>query len=283
MKRVIILAILFILISDHRVNADTYQYEDKEGTVIMTDRPENVPKKNRSNTPESMMAVDNEISKGHIRNNEAGATECRQLEENLGACRRNVQEYAIEKRPEGFSEDEFIVFVHEICGNPLLQSKLTAQEKAKVRALSGKAVVAERRISRKKLFETKTFVKLMFKGCYEHEAKVYSRQELDNIGILFSQIWKEMTSALAANDIKKAVQYYHDAVQEEYQKQYESLPTKDLIKYAVEISSAQIFVEEVNDDTTALCQLITTHKGTRYSFQLTFGRGLDNKWKVLSF
>jgi len=286
MKRVIITAILCILISHLRVNAGIYQYEDKDGTVIMTDRPEKVPEKHRSNMPESLMAFDNETSKDHIRHNEAATSDhesCRQLEEYLGVCRRNLQEYVTGKRPEGLSEDEFIVFVHEICGNTLLQSKLTEQEKAKVRELSGKAVEAEKRISPKKLFEAKTFVKMMYEDCYEHESKVYSRQELDNIGIQFSQIWKEMTSALAANDIKKAIQYYHEMVQEAYQKQYEFLSTKDLIKFAVDISTAQIFVEEVHDDTTAVCQLTPIHKGTRYSFQLTFGRGLDNKWKILSF
>lgn len=266
-----------------------YQYEDKDGTVIFTDRPENVPEKQRENRRESIdssTSTGSETSVKTGRQNRNLTTEpdsCNQVEESLAFCKRSLHSTASE-RPKEIGENELIYMNYNVCSNPLLQKRLTVQERVLVRELQYKSIEAEKHISPKKLYEAKMFIRMVSAGCEKNEVeKVYSRQELDDLGTQLSRIWKEMSAALAANDIKRAVRYYHEMVQENWQKQYSSYPKNELRKIAKEMLNDQLYVERVEDNARAVCHLLTTRDGTKYSFQLIFLKGADNEWKIQSF
>ena len=290
MRRGIIPAILIFLLLQLQAYADIYQYEDTDGTVIMTDKPENVPKDRRNNsrkTTDSSAVTVVDPPKNAVKQKIKAAPEhdscSRQLNDTVQFCRKILQT-GVRERPDGISENEYIVFMYELCGNPLLENMLTGAELFQVGDLGYKSKALEKQIPPKKLYEVKAFSRMLNAACNRNvEEKIYSRYDLDDVGKQLTQIWREMSSALAAHNVRKAARYFHETVQDDWQRQYASMPAKVLKQMAQEMLDSELHVDRVEGDARAVCELLTTREGTQYSFQLIFIKGFDNEWKIYSF
>jgi len=288
MLRGIFAILLAVLLLRSHASADVYRYEDNSGTVIMTDRPEKVPEGRRNDSrlaPGSSEGSLSILPRGTERRAARplpGKDPCTgQLEEAARMCGGMLDS---RERPAGISADEYAVALHAVCGSPALESLLTETELRQVRELGEKAREAEKRIPPKKLYELKAFAAMLSSGCHRKEPKEeYSRNDLDGIARELTGIWREMASALAAQNFKRAARFFHETVRDDWVRQFRAFPGKTLKQIGQDLLKSRLVVDRVEGDHRAVCQLLSDEEGTTYSYQLIFLRGLDHEWKIYSF
>jgi len=135
-----------------------------------------------------------------------------ELEEALRGCRNFLANGISE--PDRTRADMMLVMIAAMCNNPLLQDRLSLSERDQVASMMPRAREAEKKYSKKEVFEAKAAAAYFYSPCARNrEKKTYTRKDLDALGGRLAAIWKEMAAALSQNDIEKAVSFYYYPLQ----------------------------------------------------------------------
>lgn len=290
--RILILLTTFVFLAVTLSSyADVFQYEDENGTVIMTDRSENVPakhlKKSRIIADTKTNSAVNSSERIALKNGNSPRTpeKCDPNEGKFRLCQEYLRKSASEL-PNSSDKYKYVLAISEVCSEPTFNDRFTEQEKRIFRNNDKEISEAKKQVPSNIQNEIKMFSKIIASACknseIREETKSYSRQELDEIGKKFTQMFKELSATLTARDFKKAAEFYHEQVKDDWQRNYSSLSKNDLRKVAQDMQHDQVYVDRIEDNTRAVCQLLTNVDGERYSFHLVFQRDNNNNWKILS-
>jgi ankyrin repeat protein len=205
-----------------------------------------------------------------------------ELEETLRGCRNFLAKGISE--PDRTKADMMLVMMAAMCNNPLLRDRLPPSERDQVASMAQRAREAEKKYSKKELFEAKGAAAYFYSPCARNrEKKTYTRQDLDALGARLAAIWKEMAVAFSQNDIEKAVSFYYYPLQDNWRATLSSVPAERRKEYGRDLLASEIYVERVEDEGRAVCHLLKTLKGERYSFQLIFLQAEPGVWQIHSY
>jgi hypothetical protein len=287
-RRHLLFALFLIFYGHSEVMGELYQYRAADGSVVITDDVNKVPDdfRERSRVKESdrqketpkMPAPETERI-APARNRDACGV---QIDENLRICREYL-EHGVPRTSNAVDPMMYQVALSELCGKALLREHLTVHEREQVRELAAKAREIEKSMNAKDRYEARAMSNYFFSPCTRGEERIYTREELDELGEKLKKTWKKMAAALARNDIERAVDCYLPPVQDTWRQQFKAFPADKLKQMGQDLLDSPIFVERVEGNSRAVCHLLSNRNGKEYSFQLIFVSGLDGEWQIYSY
>lgn len=185
---------------------------------------------------------------------------------------------SVEQLPDTLIE---LVSMHTLCDHAKIKAKLTQEEKTELNVFSSELEKKMKSVTQdklKKLEQTVAFAKATLEMELREEL---TQQDIEELDVLLQAKWKEMRTALAQDDIDKAVSYFHSMSKEIYRKQFSAFPPE--IKKEIAKDFANIHFDHMLGHSTVIYEILTVRNGKRYSQQLTFIRDFDGKWYIKSF
>lgn len=259
-----------------------YKYIDKDGIVHFTDSMPDVLLEQRKSMSVEKVEQKSPPSNEEIKSAMAESTDnCGgELEDTIKSCKRILQNEAAFQASVKSLNSFDISSMYKVCNLSLVRNKLTRQEKELLDNMESQIELMRRNLTQNELNMIEYGTGMQIARC---EAKrTYSQKEIDELDVILRGIWEDMNTALAQSDIQKAVSYYVERYQELWKKQFSAFMPEMRKKIAQDNLSAHLNAVEIKGN-RAIYELITTRNGQAYSFQLTFEKNSQGKWKINSY
>ncbi len=259
-----------------------YQYVNEKGVTVFTNNPGTIPANQK---PDVFIHDKRKRSKEPI----SDTSQNDFIHDKIVYCKELLSKTPDQHRKMSFKEQDAVLMILAFCEQRDILLNLNSEEKANLHKHKanlkeeGMRLTNEQRsyLKEKRQYVFKNWEKIKSKE-KDRDFESYSNEEMNKLDLELKSIWNHMSNALANNDIKKAIKYFHIKTKSIYERQFSSLPKGALLKLAQKNKEAQLAFDHVLGNSIRY-HLITTKNGQRYSFQLTYIQDFKGEWKIYNY